>query len=235
MCYKVKEGEYPPLPPKEEKKGWVDSIKSYFSECYGKKYWWVVYLAYAGLYWSYLSNGFTIFFYRDQLGFTVDAYGKLVAYGSMVTLALFYPFGMLMDWWGSHKTLMAGVLSAVIIFLCAFFLIHTPAQGRIFLIITGVPTALSHVTILKWLADVYPPARYGQHNSAAVLFFSIGGVFLGSFCGYLLDLLKDYRYVFVWTAFFRAVTFFSVLWIFYHKPAVVDSISKTDSNLSCGH
>jgi predicted MFS family arabinose efflux permease len=110
------------------------------------------------------------------------------------------------------------MVSALVAYLLCFFFIRTPALAVVFTFINWVPYTFGVITIMKWLADVYPPVRYGQFNSAGVLVMSIGGIFLGAFCGYLLDLLKDYRYVYLWNAVFRGVSLAAVLLMDKYRP-----------------
>lgn len=206
VCFKVKEGEYPPLPEKGKKGELGIVVRKYVRECFGNAHFRWAFLAYAALYWSYIGNGFLVFFFRDSLGFSLDTYGKLTAYSQIISMILFYPFGILVDRWGSHKALVSAMVGCIVLNILSFLLIHSPEMGKVFLILRQIPYILAALTILKWLVDTYPRNDFGQFNSAGVLVNCFGGIFLGILCGIFLDWVKDYRYLFFWYILFHVIT-----------------------------
>jgi len=44
-----------------------------------------------------------------------------------------------------------------------------------------------------------PREKYGQYFSANQLFFSVGLVVSPFLCGWLMDVVRDYRYLFIWS------------------------------------
>jgi maltose/moltooligosaccharide transporter len=201
MCWRVKEGEYPP-PITEAHDHWWDGIRNYARECFGCSYYWWVFLAYSAMGWGGACNVFSIFFARDEVGLSLDTIGKIGAYNNVFLILLTYPFGVILDRWGSQKTLILTMLVFAVSGLLMFFL----ANGKVSIIAWGVfrsvPMSLAGLAAMKWTVDIYPRDRYGQFGSAGALFSSIGGILLGPLAGMFIDWIKIYRYIMVWQAAF---------------------------------
>ena len=124
MCLRVKEGEYPPPDQKEERGHWWSGIQNYATECFGHRIYLLIFAVYGFNAWSGASSVFQIFFNRDQLGLTLDQIGKMNAYIGVACIIIIYPLGILLDRWGSHKSIIAACLVACAARLAGFFMIH---------------------------------------------------------------------------------------------------------------
>jgi maltose/moltooligosaccharide transporter len=200
MCWRVKEGEYPPIV--EERGSWWGGIRTYARECFGHSYYWWVFIAYSSWTWAVASNVFAVFFFREELGLSLDAYGKMNAWSGGLFMILAYPFGVLMDRLGSHKVLIWSMASFVVTALCTYFFVHGATSAFVWMMIRNTGITLAAMALLKWTVDVYPRERYGQFGSAGALFSSIGGIILAPLAGWLMDWTKAYRLFLVWNAAF---------------------------------
>jgi maltose/moltooligosaccharide transporter len=204
MCWRVKEGEYPP-PIAEAHGRWWDGIRNYGKECFGISYYWWVFLAYASLGWSGLCNPFGVFFAHNELGLSLDLFGKVNAYTSIVLIVLTYPFGVILDRWGSHRTLIVNMLVIAVSALLMFAMATGKVSYIVWALVRSVPISLAQLALMKWTVEVYPRDRYGQFGSAGALFSSIGGLLFGSLAGVFIDWIGLYRYMLVWQAIFAFV------------------------------
>jgi MFS family permease len=222
VCCRVKEGEYPPL-EQEERGHWWSGAKNYARECFGQSYFWLVFLTYSCVIWSSnIGITFMVFFYRDEIGFSLDSFGKLMAAGNVLTTLLIYPMGVLLDRWGSQKSLIVGQMTMAIVSILAFLTIHGKWIGSFWAIILLACISFQTIAILKWTVDLYPRERYGQFGSAGAMFSSFGSVFLSLLCGAIMDWFGTYRCFWLWFTFF---TLFGAImaWIVYRKHAVRDT------------
>ncbi len=99
LCLKAKEGEYPPAPIfiPEENRGSLLATKTYFKECFGKRYYILYYIAIAlGATASAPINLFSVFF-AQSIGMDMDTYGKCIALTYILSFAMAYPLGVLAD------------------------------------------------------------------------------------------------------------------------------------------
>lgn len=227
MCVRVKEGEYPP--PPENHGHWWAGVKTYACECFGSGYFWWVFLAYACVNWCNLANPFMVFFFCNELGFTLDSFGKLMAAGQIASAVLIYPMGILLDRWGSHITFICGQLIVVVACVLAFFGIRNIGTAWVLTILFWSCISLPSLAAAKWTVDVYPRDRYGQFGSAGAMFSSLGAVLLSLLCGLILDWLKIYRIFFLWVCAFNLLGAV-VAFIVYKRQSTNSSIDSAQRN-----
>ena len=216
MCLMVKEGEYPPPDRKEKRDHWWNGIRNYAVECFGHRIYWLIFAAYGFFGWGGAANVFGIFFSRDQLGLTLDQIGKMSAYSGFCNVLIIYPLGILIDRWGSHKSMIAGLFGSAVLRMISFYLIHDYWSLLLWNILCSVPLCLSGLAIMKWLIDLYPRERYGQFGSAGAMVSSIGAALIGPLCGFFFDYVKDYRYVFLWPVPFYLAGAWTA-WLVYRR------------------
>ena len=216
MCLRVKEGEYPPPDKKEKRNHWWSGIRNYASECFGRPFYLLIFIVYGLNTWAAASNVFNIFFMRDQLNMTLDQIGKMSAYLGLFSMLIIYPLGILLDRWGSHKSMIASLFGSAVLRLLSFFMIHDYWSLLLWSVLYTIPLGLSGLAIMKWLIDLYPREQYGQFCSAGAMLSSIGAALIGPLCGMFFDYAKDYRYVFLWPVpFYFAGAW--VAWLVYRK------------------
>ncbi len=214
MCWQVKEGDYPP-PLREDHDHWWSGVRNYARECFGTScYYWWVFLTYAALSWAPISNVFSVFFFRDEMGLSLDIIGKMTAWSSMLFIVLAYPCGILVDRWGCQRTFILSLAFMIMSPLLMFFFAHTRQETMVWFIIRSAPTNLAFLALAKWTVEVYPQDRYGQFASAGALFSSIGGIILGPICGWWMDSVKDYRFFLLWNALFPVLCLAAALTVY---------------------
>ncbi len=220
MAWRVKEGQYPP-PEKEEHGNWYSGIKNYARECFGCPYYWWVFLVYGCYTWAGAANVFGIFFFRDEIGLSLAQIGKIGAIGGLICMAAAYPVGVLIDRWGSHKTLFIGFTAVPICSLATALLAH----GFWSAVLLGVPATLATYTvgaaILNWTVAVYPRARYGQFGSAGAMCSSLVAAGLSPLAGWLIDYVHSYRLVVcLWPAAFSLLGLAAALVVYQRWKAL---------------
>jgi len=216
MCWRVKEGEYPP-PQAEAHSHWWSSVRNYAQECFGTRYFWWVFITYACLTWSNAANPFILFFFRDEMGFSLASYGKLNAAGNILVILLSYPMGILLDRLGGHKSLILSQSLSAIVCLVAFGAAgFSPWSAAGFRLAATVAISMAGLSIMRWMMDVYPRERYGQFGSAGALFASLGGIVLAPLCGGFFDKVHSYNYFWLWIALFSALGAVSAMVVSRH-------------------
>ncbi len=215
MCWRVKEGEYPP-PPTEDHAHWWSGIQNYARECFGHSYYWWVFLVYAAIGWSTLSTVFAVFFYRDNMGMSLNLIGNVQAWGGIIFIVLAYPFGILVDRWGCHKTLILGSFLGAGSATLMLFLAVDQRSTIAWIVVRALAASLTSLALSKWVVEVYPRARFGQFGSAGALFTCLGGILLGPLCGWWMDWEKNYRYFLLWNAVFSFLTAIAAM-VVYRK------------------
>lgn len=227
MCWRVKEGDYPPARHSSHL-GWWRTVAVYIRECFGTSHYWWVFLAYGSLNWALAGNVFALFFHTDELGISLDQFGKMTAWGGICFMIIAYPFGALTDRVGSHRMLLSMMALLAVSSFAAFFLAVNLGSAFFWAIVRGAISILASATLLRWTVDVYPNDRYGQFGSAGALFSSAGGAVLGPICGWLVDAMGSYRYFLIWNVGFAFLGFIAAT-VVYRQSQLLNKSRSLNS------
>ncbi len=207
MCYKVKEGEYPPpppAPPGQKPRGMIkrfmDATRVYFSECYTHPYYLWIFLALGVAMVTFAPINYFSVPYAMKLGISMKHYGAFAALTYLISMVLSYFLGALAD---RFHPLRVGVLTlllyAVATVFCSFIIqgfwtfavalvTHGVLSGTFFTVISSLPQRL------------FPSARFAQFASASNIVHALLNI-VGIFAvGRVLDYLdSDYSYTFLFS------------------------------------
>ena len=200
MCFKVREGEYPPPPggPGQARNPLL-AIKSYFKDGFGHPY----YLWYFGA--TILANlgvntAFNLYsvFYAKSLAMDMTMYGKSITLTFFISLCLSYPLGILVDWFHPLRVsifvlaLYAGAMAY------GFLFVHGPHVFAIALVVHGVLSGTFFTTSAALPMRLLPRAKFAEISSACGVLLNLVGIAFPPVLGLLLDFTHhDYRYTFL--------------------------------------
>jgi MFS family permease len=221
MCWKVREGEYPPPPPNVgQKRGIFAAAKTYLVECFSHRYYWCFFLMNASWQVAGCINVFGVFLNRDSLGLNLDQLGKIGGVAGFVTTLLLYPAGMLADRY--HPIRIIGITMMLLLLISPVNLIYlfhdfSPQTVlKIVIVMTCVTlpiNVLYAASSLPMYMKLLPKDRYGQFGSADAMVRSISTILFGVLAGVFIDLMKRwygdpwcYRFIPVWTITFQLLT-----------------------------
>lgn len=221
MCWKVKEGAYPPPPPNDGGGvGVLAAVNTYRKECFGHPFYWYFYLANTCVAITWTTGAYAFFMGRS-FGLDADAYGKFAGALGIASTLLLYPAGMLADRFHPLRVLIAASIAIVVmqpLWFLTFLTDFTPAGERsLYFVISSVGTVtavLYAAAELPMFMRLLPADRYGQYSSANSIIRSLGVMFSGVACGAFIDLVRTrfpaedfcYRFLPVWTGFFYALS-----------------------------
>jgi len=198
MCFKVKEGEYPPPPSNVDgKAGLISGIKTFCVECFSLRFYWYMFGITACSAIGVSVMGFWIFFVKD-IGLSVKDYGQIMAIAGIVGMCLTYPAGIVADKY--HPLRVQLVTKSILLciwplFLYFLFSTNTKSVYMIYLTIALVQlpaSALYHAAVIPALMRLFPKERYGQFCSADAMVRSVGTICGGLLAGATFDLIKWY-------------------------------------------
>jgi maltose/moltooligosaccharide transporter len=222
MCWKVKEGEYPPLEGETEKESQgLRAIKTFFSECFTHKFYWLVFLT-TGLWAMAGAMGvFQVFFLQEMgLGVENNEIGTLNAISMGAGLPAMYITAIFVDRW--HPLRIGVYLSVfgLVAYLMnwVWIFVHLPGNIFFWLSIGGVLSATFYNTLQGAAAfprdmRLFPTSRFGQFCSAQATFRSLCTIVGGVSAGLFIDIVRSYcqepnfayRFLFGWTTFFAGL------------------------------
>ena len=222
MCFFVREGQYPSFEeekPGENGKG-LEGIKSFLKESFTHKLYWFMFIftafqAIAG------AIGTFYIFWGKNMGLSLDQIGKKGGITAVAALVAMYFAAIFIDRW--HPLRVAAYLTVfsviTVMMNWVWVFVDLPAIYFFWLnlglgLITAFHGALVGGCELPLFMRLFPPSRFGQFCSAAALVRSFGAICAGVMAGLFIDLTRwryhgsdfGYRFIFVWTTVFTAVT-----------------------------
>jgi hypothetical protein len=205
MCTNVKEGKYPPPPPREENsnlfKSYFVSYWRYLKTCLVVPIYRYSFISSMLLGIAVCSGPFNIFFQRDMLGISLTDLGKLFTVTSGVSAVLCIPMGWIVDRYSPFRiSLISGPIGIVLPILSYFFIKdkHTFIFFALLGTVINAPGALATAAIPM---ELYPAAKFAQFFAATNLFACGVGIFANSLFGAFMDMThSNYRMIFLWNA-----------------------------------
>ncbi len=201
--WRVKEGEYPPPPPRSATNPVMNFIKAvggYFTDCFSQRRYLLVFGTLMLYQLGNAAGGFLILFYHSQMHLKFKTIGHILAIPPMVVAVAAYPIGSLLDRIGAVRSIPAAMALWALSNLGAFFFLHNETTMLIFLIAINLFIAAYGIAIGVLTVEVYPKAKLGQFCSASALAQSVFCMILGPLAGLMLDKVHNYQYCFLWPA-----------------------------------
>jgi maltose/moltooligosaccharide transporter len=214
LVWRVREGEYPPLDDAGERKDVIHFIVRYARECYGYSFY-IKLFSISLFYWAawvpFMT--FIIFFatstkgegYAPTLGLTADAFGKIKGWTFLPKVLIFISFGPLVDRFHSLRILLLGLVLVTLTYLAGFFVVHSPTQFLVWWVCNEIAQAIFQLAYMAMNPALLPRSKFGQYASAAQLYFNVGMIASPVLCGWLMDEIRDYRYLFLWSGINAAI------------------------------
>jgi len=221
MCWRVKEGEYPPLTDIDAKQIGVSSrvrgawkgFKLFFKECFSDRFFILYFLFTMTIAVSDCCTMFRIFFFKDVAGLSLEQIGRVNGWSAILSGLLCLPTGWLVDRITPMRTmLLAGVLH-VPVTLMGFFIHDFPSFVYTSLLMLPISAMLSAAG-MPLNVQLMPKDRFGQFCSANAMVRSFGTTGAMYVAGVFMTWVKDYRYVWVWAGGFRILAYTCLFLVF---------------------
>jgi Na+/melibiose symporter-like transporter len=208
LVWFVKEGEYPEPPPRA--KGGLLQAKSYFKDCFGHSVYWKTYSlslffwgACAPL-WTFLvffgtKPGDSVVGYAATLNLSLEEFGHIRGWASLITVPVFFLVGPLVDRFHPLRVAMLGLLLSGITFFACYLFIKDGDSLLFWFNTNMIAQAIYMGSYLAILPRLLPRAKYGQFFTANQIVGFCGNVFAPVMCGWLIQQVQDYRFVFIWS------------------------------------
>ncbi len=203
MCYKVKEGFYPP-PPVEESTGsglgnLCSCVRTYCRDCFSLPYYrWIFFAIGMG----YATATPIILFgllYAQALGMSMKDFGFFGAIQLIVSMVQAYPVGWLVDRFHPMRVMLVALVSLVVANAAAFYLVNDAAGYGWAIVICGTLAGFYGNATVALPAVLFPKEKFATYDSARQVIIAVAGIILAPLCGLSLDLLgHDYRFMYLW-------------------------------------
>ena len=219
ICWQVREGEYPP-----RFQWWRDPRRS------TKKipYYLAIFFTLGCMVWAGAISALGSVFYRDDLGLSLATIGKAGVPAGIIGALIAYPIGVLVDRWKAESALLYGQTGVLLLALGAFFCLHGPVSFVIFTCLAALPAGLVFVAKAKWIVNVYPREFFGTFSTLGAFAASAGGILLGPLSGWLFDMTRYYRGIYLWSAFFTALSIAGLVAVRRLRKSMEDGAGATE-------
>ena len=202
MCWRVKEGEYPP-PPVEKKTGnYFRTFATYFREALSVPIYRNYLLMYAMVTTASTSAGsFVTLFARNTIHLTMDDIGKVLAWAALGSAITYVPMGYLCDRIGAMRVAMISLVSLAVAWALGFFVAHDRTTWLVYSVIVAmVPSVGWNLGFNALTMQLFPAEKFGQLSSSLNV-FGYGSIIAGNYlAGWFIDVVaSDYRMIFVWS------------------------------------
>lgn len=222
MCWKVKEGEYPPPEPYTgDGAGFKAALRTYFTECFTHRFYWFLFLANSCWAMTWVSGSYSLLVATKIIGIDLSLIGKVSGVCGIIGMIAVYPAGMLADRFHPLRVQLVataafaslGLPGIPFIFLRHHLSLETATWIWMGLQAIGLPIGvLFGASELPTLMRLLPKEQYGQFCSANALIRSIALILGGVACGAYLDFVKRfspvqdecYRFVCIWNFTFQS-------------------------------
>jgi len=199
MCWKVKEGEYPPVVPAEKKPSVLQAYGGYFRTCLSVP-------MYRNFFIAGMINGcfgcagtFLILFYQKTLGISMDDLGKVFAISSMVSLCGLAPIGWLCEKFSAFKMSILCGVAGQIMTIVSFFFIHDKQSLLTIMIIGNTIATAGAISGGVFGMEFFPHSKFGQFSAGGNVFGYGIGVLGNYLAGTFMDVMhSNYRMAYLW-------------------------------------
>jgi MFS family permease len=202
MCWRVKEGEYPPPPATEKRTGFFKSFLAYFREALAVPIYRNYLLMYAAVTTASTSAGaFVTLFARNSLHLTMDDIGKVLAWSALGSALTYLPMGYLCDKIAPMRVALISLVGLAVAWGLGFFVAQDRTTWLVYSVIVAMlPSVGWNLGFNALTMQLFPTEKFGQLSSSLNV-FGYGSVIAGNYlAGWFIDVVaSDYRMIFVWS------------------------------------
>jgi len=204
IVWQVKEGDYPPPPPKA-KGGGIGAVKTYLRECFSHPLYLNYYVATFFNWASLAPIGYLVFFatdagqpgYAPTLGLSLDEFGKIKGWTFLVQIPVYLFVGQFVDRFHPVRVAVVGMFLESVTFLGCFWFTDDANTLLLWLCLNQAAIAVYLGAFMALAPRILPRERFGQFLSANGIFGIISLIFGPPLVGRFLDVTRDYRYIYL--------------------------------------
>ncbi len=197
MCFRVREGEYPPLAATAtERHSPLGAAVIYLRESFSMSYYLEIFIAVTLAMIVFMPvNTYLIFFIRE-LHISLAHFGKYTAISYVISMVLSYPLGMLADKYHPLRCGIAVMVLYAVSCICSGLWIATETSFAVALIVHTVLSGTYFTLTASLLLRLFPQTRFAQYQSAQGIFGTCAAITVVPLIGKLIDLSGNYRLIF---------------------------------------
>jgi maltose/moltooligosaccharide transporter len=137
LCAFVKEGEYPPAPPRSTE-GVVTNVGRYFHRCFANRFYLLLFAVFGLASTAIYVFNVNAFPAKDQFGLDKTGYGQALAVTYIISMTLAFPIGWLTDRFTPVLLGLITVALYTLVMVGAYFGINDPLTFQFYFVAHGV-------------------------------------------------------------------------------------------------
>lgn len=201
MCFMVKEGEYPPPPPRQDgvfTSRVAEPVKAYFRECSAHRFYlWIFLAAMIGNAAFLPINSFDVP-YIKSIGMSMERFGELRSITYAISICLAFVIGWFADKFHPIRVGLTALGLYAAIALWAGLFATDVTSFSIAYVAHGVISGVFFTGTASLFPRLFPRAKFAQFASAAGIILAMGFICVPPVVGRILDLSNHaYHYTFV--------------------------------------
>lgn len=206
VCFKVREGEYPPPPAEPDgtpgRRGghmrrFGRETASYFRECFTNTYYVSVFVMMMCAALAFAPVNIYAIPYAQSLGVDMKVYGRFLALTFMISLGLAWFLGWLADRFHPLRVAMAAMVGYLAVTIFGAVFAHAANTFLIAWVLHGVLSGCYFTSAASIGQRLFPHWKYAQFASAAGILLGVGNMVVAPCVGLLVDVTDGvYRLTF---------------------------------------
>lgn len=183
MCWRIKEGRYPPPPPKQ--KGYFSTLCVYFRECLSIPIYRNIVMVSVLMTFAGATGNFSLLYFTKTLGISTEIQGRFGVATSFCSIVVMIPMGYICRKLHAPRLILAAAFSLVLFQIFGYWFLCNEPTWVAFAFIGVIPAAAWNLALATLQMELFPAAKFGQYFSStnAIGYGSgaIGNLLIGRF------------------------------------------------------
>jgi MFS family permease len=220
LCLMVKEGQYPEPevltksndPMLVRALSW---LKGYFKDSFGILFFTMLFLGTALHQVSTACRSiFNLLFATKDLGLTEGQFGQIMGIGSLISLAVIFICGMLMNKLKAIRIYIGSGYLIIALNIFGYFFVKDYITFYIVGVLIVIIYSIQNLCNVPMFADLFPKNKFGQFSSANAMINSLLMI-VANFGGGLAIDYFGYRFIFIWDTIFTSLATIILLYVYF--------------------
>jgi MFS family permease len=155
-----------------------------------------------------------VLFTKETLGLSMDAMGKVFAWGAVASAVAYFPIGWLCDRFSSLSVTLVSLIFSAVGVVLAWLFVKDWSSYLVYTTLFSLPSVGWSLGGLALTMKLFPEQNFGQFSSALHVFSCIALIPGNYLMGQFMDLFhSDYRMTFLWSSLCYGLTIYPMILI----------------------